>query len=239
MTADSAPSGTSGAIKRMSVAPTAAGTPCSNKRETCGATSHRPTAAAVPMSATGMTAITTIRRTSASPPIARAREIHLVRPVSAPSSKVFDKIVYRAISSKNTPAPRGCSHRLASTTSPKLIAAPSTMATRLTSEPRATTADAADSPRAGPLRSLPAVRTAGCRGGGSRATFLDSRTGGSGLRPGTKWSGKPGAASHRSVTWSGRPTGISKSAVQVSSRSGVASRGTGTSGLAAGRQQRR
>src|SRR5450631_2400381 len=78
--------------------------------------------------------------------MARARDIHLVRPVSAPSSNVFDKIVNRAISSKNAPAPAGCSHRLTSTTRPKLMAAPATIAKTLTTEPRKTTAAIPESP---------------------------------------------------------------------------------------------
>ena len=72
--------------------------------------------------------------------MARARDIQRVSPVSAPSSKVFDKIVNSAISSKNAPAPLGWSQRLTSTVSPKASAAPVTIAARLTSDPRATTA---------------------------------------------------------------------------------------------------
>ena len=86
-------------LARVRVAPAATGTPCRNRRETCGAATHRPAAAATPISVTGITAMARIRRTSSRPPIARARDIHLVKPVSAPSSKVLDKIVNRATSS--------------------------------------------------------------------------------------------------------------------------------------------
>ena len=74
-------------------------------RESSGASIHIAIAAAVPMIITGTTAITTTRRASIRPPMARARDIHRVRPVSAPRrSKVFDKMVNSAISSNSAPA---------------------------------------------------------------------------------------------------------------------------------------
>ena len=51
--------------------------------------------------------------------------------------RCVNAIVNKAMSSKNAPAPVGCSQRLTSTVSTKVSAAPLTMADRLTSEPRA------------------------------------------------------------------------------------------------------
>ena len=80
----------------------------------------------------------TIRRTSARPPTARALDIHRVSPVSAPRYSVFDKMVNSATSSKKPPALVGCSQRLTRTVSAKLSMAPSAIAERLITDPRAT-----------------------------------------------------------------------------------------------------
>ena len=73
-------------------------------------------------------AILTIRRMSAIPPMARARDIHRSQAGIGAQVKRLDRMVNSAISSKKPPAPPGCSQRLTSTVSPKLSTAPRTIA---------------------------------------------------------------------------------------------------------------
>ena len=138
-------------------------------RASSGAATQIAAAAAAPTAATGSSAISKSLRTWSRPPTARARDIQRIRPVSAPSSRVFDAIVNSAMSSNSAPAPAGCSQRLTSTVRPKVSAAPLTMATRLISDPRAITAvsgETADgcpggSRRTGPESSGARLRRAG------------------------------------------------------------------------------
>ncbi len=138
MTADSAPRGTNGAMTRMSEVAAAAFMSPRKILASSGAATQMAAAAPVPTSSTGHSAIFTIRRTLVIPPIALARDIHRVRPVSAPRYSMLDAIVNSAISSKKPPAPAGWSQRLTSTVRPNASTAPRAIAPRLITEPRAT-----------------------------------------------------------------------------------------------------
>ena len=109
-------------------------------RASSGAATQIATAAAAPTVATGSSAIATSLRTWFRPPTAHARDIQRIRPVSAPSSRVFEAIVNSAISSNSAPAPAGSSQRLTSTVRKRVSTAPLAMASTLINEPRAMSA---------------------------------------------------------------------------------------------------
>src|ERR1022692_3381163 len=136
---ESAPSGMIGAMSRKSAAPRAGPMPCRKALARAGAASHTAAPMTAPMTSTGPSAIRTILRISLIPPMARARDIQRVSPVSAPSPIVLDRIVNSATSSKNSPVCFGCSQRLARTVRPRPSTAPVAIAVTLTKEPRATT----------------------------------------------------------------------------------------------------